>query len=87
LVQWAALRQLIVLALSYNLPIIHHYYHICGNNSAESVGDYKTGSILHNFLNGIVNFGFAVGIDLTCCLIENQDWGVLQNRPGYDNSL
>jgi len=60
-------------ALSDNSPAVHYHYHICIDNSAESVGDYKSGSILHNFLDSVSDFSFAVGVNLTGCFIENQD--------------
>ena len=76
-----------MLALGDNSAVIHYNYHIGGNDSTESVGNYETGPVPHNFLDGPVNFGFAVGINLTGGLIENQNCRVLQNRSGYNNSL
>jgi hypothetical protein len=67
-------------ALGDNSAVIHYHYHICSNDGAEPVGDYKTGPVMHNFFDGMVNLRFAVGINLTGGLIENQNCGIFQNR-------
>jgi len=76
-----------MLAFSNDPSIIHDYYYVRCDNGAESVSDDKTGSILHDFLDGVVNFSFAVGIDLACSLVKNQNRRILQDRPGDNDSL
>ena len=49
LVQQAVSTQLLVASLGHYLSVIHHDYSICGDYSAEPVGDEETGSVLHQF--------------------------------------
>jgi hypothetical protein len=60
-----------MLPLGNNLAVVHHDYDVGCNNCTEPVGDYEAGSVLHDFLDGLVDLGLAVGVNLTCSLIED----------------
>ena len=76
-----------MLALSDDPPVIHYHYHVGADNRAESVGYDKSRSVVHDFLDSVMDLGFAVGIDLTGGFVKNQDRRILEDCSGNYDSL
>ena len=45
------------------------------------------GAILHEAFDGVVDFGFTLGVDLAGGLVENEDGGILDDGAGDDDPL
>jgi hypothetical protein len=71
LIQLAGLYQFTMLALGDDPSVIHDHYHICADDRAESVRYDEGRSVLHDLFDGIMDLGFAVGIDLAGGLVKN----------------
>ena len=71
----------------YDLAIIEDDDGVRGDDGAEAMGDEEAGSALHKFGEGLVDFHFAVGVDLAHGFIENENLGVFENCPCDNDSL
>ena len=55
--------------------------------SAEPVGNHKSGPALHGIFQGRHDLMFSLGIDRSCGIIQDQDGRIQQQGPGNGQTL
>ena len=67
--------------------LIHHQDHVGGQDGAEPVGDDQAGAFLHNPLQGLLNEGLALAVEIAGGFVQYQDARIFENDPGNGNPL
>src|SRR5262245_47520369 len=67
--------------------IAQHNDAIEASQGGEPVGNGDHGSPLHQYTQGLANFLLRFEVKGRGCLIEQQDWRILEKRAGNRNAL
>ena len=57
------------------------------DDAGEPVGDYQGSTALHEAVQGFLDDGLVLGVHAGQGLVEDKDWGVLQEGPSDGDAL
>ena len=67
--------------------MLHHHDQIGTGNRAQPMRDHKTGPMLHQLRQTLLNQLFAVGVEIAGRFVQNQHFGVGQDGTGNRQTL
>ena len=76
-----------MIALFYNIAILHHQYEIRITDGGKPVGNDKAGSAFHQMIHSLLDLLFRPGIHGAGCFVQNHDFIVRQNSAGNGEKL
>src|SRR5947207_1492451 len=74
-------------ALLDDAAFVHHHDPVAGQHRGEAMGDHQRGAMMHQFLQRRLHQRFALGIERRCCLVEQQQRRVAQDRTRNGDTL
>ncbi len=78
---------MLVPALIDDSAAIHHHDPIGLEHGCQTVGDDQGGAAFHQALQGLLDGAFALGVERAGGFIEQQDRGILEQRPSDRDAL
>ena len=86
-VERAAFKQFFMLALYFDMTILHHGDPIRTRNGGQPAGDYNNRFVFDQLCRRFLNDCFVFGVDIRRRRIQNDDWDVFQHGTGDGNPL
>ena len=80
-IQSAPREQLVVPAGILHLPVLHDHDPVGVEDGGQAVGDDEGRPPVQQFLEGGLNQELAGGVEIAGGLVEDEDVGILQQRP------
>ena len=86
-IEIASCHQLVMGPDVGDLPMIHHDHPVGQRDHAYAMRDHERRAIARKFLQHVEDQLLALNIDLACRLVEQQNFGIAEDRAGERNSL
>lgn len=67
--------------------LVEHAYLVGILDCRQSVGNGYGGARCHESLKSVLNESLTLRVECRCCLIENEDWRVLEYGSCYADAL
>lgn len=83
----AGLDKLVMLANSYHLTVIQHHDLVRMLYRAYTLGDYDLGGFWNVLRKGLLYDGVGLGVNSAGGIVQNEDFGFLQQRAGNTQAL